>query len=486
MSVEGQYVDARMIDGVVRTVVRSSPADMGFVYPAGGGGNAAERATTANQQVVADSTLDDWLPAMTVTTEGGTATTRRAVGCEAVAHPTVFGGFDVVTVLGLDLGAGAVEPLPSDAVVAGAGTVYASDQHLYVTTTRYPDSVAHDGSSPASTQPPATPDQVETDVHAFSLPGGESAHYEASGSVPGTLLDQFALSEHDGDLRVATTTSPGGGGGPMPVEPLQGPAAASAPAPVSESRITVLRQQGDVLETIGDVVGLGPTEQIRGVRFAGPQGYVVTFRQTDPLYVVDLADPTAPRLAGELKINGYSSYLQVIGEGRVLGLGQDATDTGRTIGFQESLFDVSDPSAPTRLSQLVVPGAGSTAETDHHAVLWWAGSGVLAVPVEDWGRASAELSTPSAGVLVTQVSDDGIRELGTITHPASGSIGGGSIPSCPANARCAPPVEPDGQQYPTPIARTLVADGRLVTVSTVGVKVSDLDTLADVAWIPFA
>ena len=208
VTVDADYVDARMVDGVVRAVVRSSPADLGFVYPSGGSSAAMERAAEANREVVADSTLDDWLPSVTVAVEGREGTTTQATDCPAVDHPAQFGGFDTVTVLGLDLGAGAVEPLPSAAVVADAETVYASTDALYVATTQYPSWPTPSDGTTATTQPSPEQLRTRTEVHAFSLPADGAARYEASGSVPGTLLDQFALSEHDGDLRVATTVEP--------------------------------------------------------------------------------------------------------------------------------------------------------------------------------------------------------------------------------------------------------------------------------------
>jgi uncharacterized secreted protein with C-terminal beta-propeller domain len=492
ITVDGDYVDARMVDGVVRAVVRSSPAQLGFVYPSGNSQAAIDRATAANRQVIAESTIDDWLPTMTVEAEGREGTTARAVDCSAVDHPTAFGGFGVVTVVGLDLGAGAVDPLPSAAVVADAQTVYASTDSLYLATTRWPSYGMPSGGDTTTTTASPEEQQLRTDVHAFSLPADATARYEASGSVPGQLLGQFALSEHEGDLRVATTTTPTAWAEPsvpMAIEDGVGtvePVAPTTQPTVSESRITVLRHDGDALTPVGEVTGLGPTEQIRGVRFAGPTAYVVTFRQTDPLFVVDLSDPTAPKVAGQLKIPGYSSYLQEIGDGRVLGIGQDATSTGRQTGFQESLFDVSDPSSPQRLAQLVVPYGQSLAESDHHALLWWAPDSLLAVPVTNYGSPTTD-SNATAGVLVTRVTDGGIEALGTITHPASGGYGGngGSTPACPPNAECLLPMAPDSYTYPTQIDRTLVANGRLVTVSTAGVKISDMATLADQAWIPF-
>ena len=333
---------------------------------------------------------------------------------------------------------------------------------------------------------------IGTDVHAFALPSDMTAAYEASGSVPGQLLNQFALSQHEGDLRVATTTTPSALSGTPELAIPDGEQVPARPADVSQSQVTVLRRSGDELAIVGQVSGLGPTEQIRGVRFAGPLAYVVTFRQTDPLYIVDLHDPTAPTVAGELKIPGFSSYLQMIGDGRVLGLGQDATNSGRVQGFQESLFDVTDPSNPQRIANLVVPDATSLAEDDHHAVLWWEPERLLAVPVSSWraGGIASDLDSPtsnwpSSSVLVTRVTDTAIEQVGSISHPAAPSAGGGSSP-CPPDANCAMPIDPGPGSYGwTPqIMRTLVADGRLVTVSSAGVKVSDLTTLADLAWIP--
>src|SRR5690606_29531157 len=132
--------------------------------------------------------------------------------------------------------------------------------------------------------------------------------YVAAGTVPGWLLNQYALSEYDGHLRVATTVATD------PSNPTG-----------TESGVYVLRQSGDDLVTVGSVGGLRRTEQIYAVRFLGPTGYVVTFRQTDPLYTIDLRDPTAPQLVGELRITGYSSYLHPVADDRLLGVGQEAT-----------------------------------------------------------------------------------------------------------------------------------------------------------------
>jgi Beta propeller domain len=162
--------------------------------------------------------------------------------------------------------------------------------------------------------------------------------------------------------------------------------------------VTVLDQRDGALRQIGQVGGLGQGERIFAVRFIGPAGYVVTFRQVDPLYVVDLERPAQPVVRGELKIRGYSAYLHPVGPGLLLGVGQDATDAGAQLGTQLSLFDVSDPSNPRRLHQAAVAGASSQAEFDHHAFLWWAPRDLAVVPLNvfDAGPSSRAASSSRA------------------------------------------------------------------------------------------
>ncbi|MCU0309074.1 MAG: beta-propeller domain-containing protein, partial [Thermoleophilia bacterium] len=182
------------------------------------------------------------------------------------------------------------------------------------------------------------------------------------------------------------------------------------------------------------------------VRFMGPMGYVVTFRQTDPLYVLDLADPERPRVRGELKIPGYSAYLHPVGEGLLLGVGQDATATGQVTGSQASLFDVSDPARPARLDTLDL-GDWSEAEQDHHAFLWWGRAGLALVPAVADGEALMR------GV---RVGGRALRPAGAVRHPGGGVV-----------------------------RRSVVRGERVFTVSDGGVATSDLGTLRPVGWTPF-
>ena len=157
---------------------------------------------------------------------------------------------------------------------------------------------------------------------------------------------------------------------------------------VSSNAVTVLQLRRGRLEQVGRVGDLGRGEVIHAVRFAGPIGYVVTFRRTDPLYTLDLSDPAHPSVAGEVALLGYSAYLHPLGDGLLLGVGRDATADGTTTGVLMSLFDVSDVAHPRLRDRVGVPGAWSGTEADPHAFTYAAGlalvpleSGVLAVRV---------------------------------------------------------------------------------------------------------
>jgi uncharacterized secreted protein with C-terminal beta-propeller domain len=152
------------------------------------------------------------------------------------------------------------------------------------------------------------------------------------------------------------------------------------------------------------------------VRFIGQTGYVVTFRQTDPFYTIDLSNPSLPILAGELKIPGYSAYLHPIGEGLLLGVGQDADLDGRVKGTQVAVFDVTDPSAPRQQDKLTLPGSYSQAEWDHHAFLYWAATGTAVLPIQQ-----ARNDVWWSGALAFGVGRDGVW-LRVRSHSPAGTF----------------------------------------------------------------
>ncbi|GIH27777.1 hypothetical protein Aph01nite_60870 [Acrocarpospora phusangensis] len=299
------------------------------------------------------------------------------------------------------------------------------------------------GLTPIETIEPApTPPPQRTEVHRFDITAPTAPRYVSSGSVPGRLLNQYSLSEHAGHLRIATTLDP---------------QTANAK---SESAVYVLKS--DTLAQVGSITGLGKDEQIYSVRFIGDLGYVVTFRQIDPLYALDLRNPAAPKVTGELKITGYSAYLHPAGPGRLIGVGQEATTEGRQTGTQVSLFDVADPAAPKSLSRFFQEKGGSEAEWDPHAFLYWPEDNLAMMPLMSWGSNWAEGSS----ALVLRVTDSDITKLGMITHPKIAQ----QAEFAPANPG---------------IRRCLIIGNTIWTISDLGLKVSDSTTLTDQTWLPF-
>ncbi|HCB34221.1 MAG TPA: hypothetical protein DEP69_03400, partial [Acidimicrobiaceae bacterium] len=360
------------------------------------------------------SALDDWLPQYRrIDARGRTTATGRLAACDRTYRPAEFSGLTALSVVTVDLAGGALAgDLDTTTVLADGDLVYASPRSLYVATTRWVDWGLVRESADRR-----LPDDlaVSTQIHQFDISDPARADYLASGVVEGTVLNQYSMSEHEGHLRVATTSSPFAWFDDGP----------------SESFVTVLRLADAAgsatgpadLPVVGRVDGLGVGERIYAVRFLGDLAAVVTFRQTDPLYTLDLSDPTAPRVLGELKISGYSAYLHPLGDGLLLGVGQDATDEGRTLGTQVSVFDVADPADPVRLHRWSVPGGRSSVEFDPRAFLNWPPAELTVIPLivgggvgDGDGGGVGEGGVPFVGAFGLRAGRAGIESLGSLTH----------------------------------------------------------------------
>jgi len=416
MTLEGRPVAARLTGATARVVVSSSP---GFLPV----------------RSLPRTTARTWVPRTVLRSRVSGRTFRRSVvACDDVRRPPEFSGADLLTVLTVDLDRGLFS-VDRDAIMAGAQTVYASPTGLYVASQRYVRGLERD--------PEAFPD-LGTEIHRFDTAEAGETAYRSTGEVPGFVLNQYAMSEHEGALRVASTREP--------VWAADGPVDGDAGR--SESHVTVLHERGPRLAEVGRVGGLGRGERIYAVRFMGDKGYVVTFRQVDPLYTLDLADPAAPKVLGELKILGYSAYLHPVGEDRLLGIGQDATEAGRREGAQMSLFDVSDLRAPRRVAQAGLgAGSSSAAEFDPHAFLYWGRTALAVVPLERYGE------RPFVGAIGFRVGASALSEAGRVEHRAG--------------------------EDTVPIGRSAVIGDRLFTLSYAGLGASRLDTLEPLAFTPF-
>jgi hypothetical protein len=405
---DGSYLSARLRGGVARVVVASQPR-LRFTMPVEPGPVSEAKARAANRAAVREATERDWLPQQVVRDAGGRVTTQGLlVTCSNVRYPVKPSGVGLLSVLTLDLtGEDPFARGDATAVVGDGDLVYASTDRLYVATTvggwgRPLPAIAGGAVGDVAVAP--QPARTVTKVHAFDVTGRRRASYVASGTVDGYLLNRWAMSEHEGRLRVAATTGP-----PW------------APGERSESSVVVFEERGRQLVRVGSVGGLGKGERVHAVRWFGDLAAVVTFRQTDPLYLVDLSRPAQPRVRGELKIPGYSAYLHPIGGGRLLGVGQDADAEGRVKGVQLSVFDVSDPSRPRRIDALFL-GSGHTAvEHDSRAFTYLPERRLAVLPM--WQSPSGgepeqkSYVSRSVAVGVTVGQDGTLRETGRHRSP---------------------------------------------------------------------
>jgi uncharacterized secreted protein with C-terminal beta-propeller domain len=302
----------------------------------------------------------------------------------------------------------------------------------------HPISIAADGSAvyaSASSLYVASSTGSKTQLHRFDISGSGAPGYLGSGTVPGQLLDAYSMSDYNGSLRVVTTTG----------------------RYTQQTSTAVYVLDANTLRVTGHVGGLGRNEQVHAVRFLGPLAYVVTFESVDPLYVLDLHDPAKPRAAGELTITGYSDYLHPVGDGRLLGVGESVDANRRVSGLQVSLFDVSAPTDPKRIDRITRQHTPSEVPIDPHAFLYWPAAKLAVLPINSWNPVD------SGAALVVRVGADGLKTVGTIRNPAVSNTG----------------------SYDTGIERTLVIGGDIWTMSSSGLQVSDLKSLAPRAWVPF-
>jgi len=260
----------------------------------------------------------------------------------------------------------------------GAGeNIYASANNFYVAVTEYAAQPrAAQAAKPAfapAIMPVAT--KSSTTVYRFAMKDGSLA-YSGKGTVPGRILNQFSLDEHDGYLRIATTSGD----------------TWRTDEHTSKNNLYVLDPD---MRTYGKLEGIAPGERIYSVRFMGKRAYVVTFQKVDPLFVIDLAKPAAPAILGALKIPGYSEYLHPYDENHIIGFGKEAVadkDMAFYQGMKIALFDVSDVTHPEEKFKTVIGDRGTDSEllSNHKALLFSREKELLAFPVTVYERSAQQ------------------------------------------------------------------------------------------------
>jgi uncharacterized secreted protein with C-terminal beta-propeller domain len=426
VDVEGHYLSARQIGDTIRLVVTQNGPAFDFVYPQSNSPVDTASALAHNRAAVRSATLAEWLPDVTIDSR---TKLIPAPACDDIYLTPSFAGPGSTSVITFSASEGKV--LDATSVMATATEVYSTTERLYVATSAWAKAGAD-----------------TTEIHEFDVSDPGHSKYVASGSVPGHLLrpsefamnatiGQWSMSEQDGDLRVATTN-----------------------ATTNDNAVTVLRPSAGVLAPIGTLTGIAPDEQLYAVRFIGDTGYVVTYRTIDPLFVLDLSDPTHPRKVGELKLPGYSAYLHPLGDGLLLGIGQqDPNEDGVTDGTQASLFDVSDPAHPKKLGEIKLGDRFTVTgvEQDPRSFTWWTKPRRAVITMANWGS-----ERPFSGAIALDPERSGITEVGRMTY--SGQGGGCGM---------------------SPALRTRVIGDQLLLFSPDGVQSASLDDLSPRASLAY-
>ncbi len=372
VKLEGNLVSSRLIDTKLHVVTNSYP-------------NFPFDLTPINLE---STTVSEWIPDYQIETDAGMVADGDVVAWPDVFRPEDPNGYSITTVVTIDVTDPTAE-FASTAITADAGVIYASTEALYLTDTDYSftDFAA----------------QTDTIVHKLSFTE-TGTEYIASGIVPGRPLNQYALGEYEDHLRIATT-----------VDDFTS---------ASSNNVYVMGVDGINLDVVGQVEGIAPGETIYAVRFLGPRGFVVTFKRIDPLFTLDLADPTDPQIIGELKVPGYSDHIQLLDENHLLTIGKDAQDAGDFAwvqGVQLSIFDVTDMAEPTLLHKEIIGGRGSSSEANSNpkAFNYYPPLNALAFPMDEYG---SETSGPEfgghvfTGLYVYRVTvENGFEELGRIS-----------------------------------------------------------------------
>jgi uncharacterized secreted protein with C-terminal beta-propeller domain len=244
-----------------------------------------------------------------------------------------------------------LERSPETSVLFGGGCeVYCTADTLYVYNTEYNwNTAVTDMVWRSAVSTPAG--ETKTTVLSFDITAPKPV-FKAKGTVEGYLLNSWSLDAYNGYLRLAATKN-------------------------EENVVYVLNEQ---MEQVGELKGIAPGEIIKSVRFMGNTAYVVTFVQTDPLFVIDLSDPTKPEIKGEVKLPGFSSYLHPAGDGLLIGIGSGGTEDGIDGSAKISLFDVSDPTAPREADHIIFENAWLTSE--YKAFVTVKSDGSFLIPLE--------------------------------------------------------------------------------------------------------
>ena len=278
-----------------------------------------------------------------------------------------------------------------DVYLGGTDTIYVSTENMYAAVADY----SYDNSI-KQTELYSPEYSTSTVLYKYTLENG-SINFSSQGEVPGTIINQFSMDEHKNMFRIATTTG----------EMWRN---------TSNNNMYILDEN---LKIVGKLEGLAPGEKIYSTRFAGDRAYMVTFKQVDPLYVIDTSNPVKPEVKGLLKIPGYSTYLHLVDENHIIGFGYDVEQNewggNVTGGLKLSMFDVTDVNKPKETYTQVIGEKGTYSEVlyNHKALMFSLNKGLMAFPVN---RKTEDYKTDFSGAYIYYVTNDCIAFKNEISH----------------------------------------------------------------------
>ncbi|MFA6553076.1 MAG: beta-propeller domain-containing protein [Patescibacteria group bacterium] len=392
-----------------------------------------------------------------VSDSGSTPTAKPLSGCADVSYIEPISSSQYVSVIGLPID-DYKKDISKEVILGSSQNVYASTTNLYIANTTWD---AYQGGFIEKIFD-RTPTE-KTALFKFSL-DKEKISYQGTTEVPGTILNQFSMDEFKEHFRIATTTgyiSQQGGN--------------------ATNNVFVLDKN---LEQVGALTDLAPGEKFYSTRFMGDRAYLVTFKKVDPLFTIDLSDPTKPTVLGQLKIPGYSDYLHPYDDSHIIGVGKDTveSETGNFAwyqGLKMAIFDVSDVTNPKEMFKTIIGdrGTDSPALTDHKAFLFSKEKNLLVLPVTlsiltDEQKAAVNRTGNEYGQFTFQGSyvydislDKGFILKGRVTHNENNDT-----------------LLKSGYYYSggnTTISRNLFIDGSLYSLSQKKIGINSLNDLAD-------
>jgi inhibitor of cysteine peptidase len=362
--------------------------------------------------------------------------------------------YTFTTIVALNINNISQEPTHETIMLGGTSAIYVSPSNIYIT---FPD------------YPWQENEIMKTTIYRIKI-DKQNITPVATGEVPGYLLNQFSMDEHNGYFRIATT-----------VNNFNWRTFAESEV-ISKNNVYVLDQS---LNVVGKLEDLAPGEQIYSTRFMGDRCYMVTFRNIDPLFVIDLADPTAPQVLGQLKVTGYSGYLHIYDENHIIGIGKETTydskeDFAWYQGVKISLFDVSEVSNPVEVAKYEIGDRGTDSPIlyDHKSLLFDKEKNLLVIPVMEAkiDPANYDGDIPDnaygepvwQGAYVFNISPEGVELRGKITHMDDDDL-----------------LKMGYYYYYSEytVQRSLYIENVLYTISSMKVKMNDLGTLAEIKAI---